>query len=237
MDIKYILKDFIRTFPDVNKFIENRLFTLDHKGYKAINTKHISHVISYGIKYNIRDLNMDILKQVHEEYNFDDIQQDDVVLDVGANRGYFSIYMSKMAEHVYSVEPFFIDELNDNIAMNQAAENITVFPFALSNDDFEMEVRGRTTICKGKPFNELLEMCGTQIDFLKCDCEGGEWNIKPDDLSGIRRIEMEIHSFNGENMYEMVNMIKEEGFNVIINDRDKTTMLLHAFRKLSCGNA
>ncbi|MDD1668066.1 MAG: FkbM family methyltransferase, partial [Methanomicrobiales archaeon] len=26
-----------------------------------------------------------------------------------------------------------------------------------------------------------------------CDCEGAEWLIRPDDLSGIRRIEMELH--------------------------------------------
>ena len=30
-------------------------------------------------------------------------------------------------------------------------------------------------------------------DFLKCDCEGAEWLIRPRDLSGIRRIEMELH--------------------------------------------
>ncbi|HMV50520.1 MAG TPA: hypothetical protein PKD31_22460, partial [Blastocatellia bacterium] len=30
-------------------------------------------------------------------------------------------------------------------------------------------------------------------DFLKCDCEGAEWQIDPDDLAGIRRIEMELH--------------------------------------------
>jgi hypothetical protein len=31
-------------------------------------------------------------------------------------------------------------------------------------------------------------------DFLKCDCEGGEWQIRPGDLAGIRRIEMELHT-------------------------------------------
>jgi hypothetical protein len=30
-------------------------------------------------------------------------------------------------------------------------------------------------------------------DFLKCDCEGAEWLIRPADLAGVRRIEMELH--------------------------------------------
>jgi hypothetical protein len=29
---------------------------------------------------------------------------------------------------------------------------------------------------------------------LKCDCEGGEWLIQPEELAGIRRIEMELHT-------------------------------------------
>ena len=28
---------------------------------------------------------------------------------------------------------------------------------------------------------------------MKCDCEGAEWLIDPEDLAGIRRIEMELH--------------------------------------------
>jgi hypothetical protein len=30
-------------------------------------------------------------------------------------------------------------------------------------------------------------------DFLKCDCEGAEWLIRPRDLDRIKRIEMELH--------------------------------------------
>ena len=28
---------------------------------------------------------------------------------------------------------------------------------------------------------------------MKCDCEGAEWSIRPEDLDGVRRIEMELH--------------------------------------------
>ena len=39
---------------------------------------------------------------------------------------------------------------------------------------------------------QIIGMAGG-CDFLKCDCEGGEWLMRPEDLGGIRRIEMELH--------------------------------------------
>ncbi len=42
------------------------------------------------------------------------------------------------------------------------------------------------------PLRDLIAMSGG-CDFLKCDCEGAEWLIRPADLRDVRRIEMEIH--------------------------------------------
>jgi hypothetical protein len=42
------------------------------------------------------------------------------------------------------------------------------------------------------PLRKIIEMAGG-CDFLKCDCEGAEWYIEPDDLKEVRRIEMELH--------------------------------------------
>ncbi|MGA2104944.1 MAG: FkbM family methyltransferase, partial [Methanoregula sp.] len=39
---------------------------------------------------------------------------------------------------------------------------------------------------------DLIKIAGG-CDFLKCDAEGAEWLIRPQDLAGIRRIEMELH--------------------------------------------
>ena len=44
-----------------------------------------------------------------------------------------------------------------------------------------------------KSLKEIITLCGGKIDFLKCDCEGGEWCIKSDEIKDIRRIEMECH--------------------------------------------
>jgi hypothetical protein len=43
--------------------------------------------------------------------------------------------------------------------------------------------------------SQIIQTCGGKVDFLKCDCEGGEWQINPGDLAGVRRIEMELHYF------------------------------------------
>jgi hypothetical protein len=42
------------------------------------------------------------------------------------------------------------------------------------------------------PLGKIITMAGG-CDFLKCDCEGAEWQIIPEDLEGVRRIEMELH--------------------------------------------
>ncbi|HNB04239.1 MAG TPA: FkbM family methyltransferase, partial [Methanoregulaceae archaeon] len=49
-------------------------------------------------------------------------------------------------------------------------------------------------------------------DFLKCDCEGAEWKIRPVDLEGIRRIEMELHQppIGGPINTELLQYISEK---------------------------
>ena len=43
-----------------------------------------------------------------------------------------------------------------------------------------------------QPPKKIIEIAGG-CDFLKSDCEGAEWQIVPEDLNGIRHIEMELH--------------------------------------------
>ena len=43
------------------------------------------------------------------------------------------------------------------------------------------------TLLSGKDENDRKK------SYLKCDCEGAEWLIRPCELEDVRRIEMEIH--------------------------------------------
>ena len=58
-----------------------------------------------------------------------------------------------------------------------------------------LEPPSRVTTPDGVTFRRMGEFAGMigGCDFLKCDCEGAEWSIRPEDLDGVRRIEMELH--------------------------------------------
>lgn len=132
-------------------------------------------------------------RQIYEvpEYRFLDILPDDRVLDIGANVGAFCIRAARLASRVTAVEPVTCDILEKNIRANNSP--VTVIQGALGNgkpceicwDDCRVMAPTFT-------LGELIRMAGG-CDFLKCDCEGAEWLIRHSDLSGVRRIEMELH--------------------------------------------
>jgi FkbM family methyltransferase len=125
------------------------------------------------------------------EYRFDDIRPDDRVLDIGANVGGFCIRAARMGGHVTAVEPVTVHPLLENIRANKVSVQViagalgTGKPTEISWDDCRV-------VSPTYPLRDLITMSGG-CDFLKCDCEGGEWLINPCELEDIRRIEMEIH--------------------------------------------
>lgn len=88
-------------------------------------------VTKSGEKYHVSRF-IDCVRQVQEDYLFDDIMKDDIVIDIGANIGGFSIPASKKARHVYAVEPMTTEMLRENIWLNNV-KNITVLDIALGN--------------------------------------------------------------------------------------------------------
>ena len=125
------------------------------------------------------------------DYRFDDLRPDNRVIDIGANVGAFCIRASRNSHYVVAVEPLTASLLRENIRLNEAP--VRVIEGALGDgqtkritwDNYEVT---SPTFTLGK----LIEMAGG-CDFLKCDCEGAEWQIDPADLAGIQRIEMELH--------------------------------------------
>ena len=134
-----------------------------------------------------------IFRQILEvpEYRFHDIRPDDRVLDIGANVGAFCIRASRFSKNIVAVEPVTASLLRENIRMNNAEVRVIEgalgdgMPHTISWDDCGI-------LSPTYPLRAIIGMAGG-CDFLKCDCEGAEWQIIPQDLSGIRRIEMELH--------------------------------------------
>jgi FkbM family methyltransferase len=132
-------------------------------------------------------------RQIFEvpEYRFDDIHPSDRVIDIGANVGAFCIRASRFSPHVVAVEPVTASLLRENILLNGV--QVRVIEGALgSGGPGHVSWDGEGVISQTYPLSRIIEMAGG-CDFLKCDCEGAEWCILPEDLAGIRRIEMELH--------------------------------------------
>jgi Methyltransferase FkbM domain len=183
-----------------------------------------------GVLYSLNSFNDCIFHQVEDEYNFNDIQSSDILLDVGANVGYFSLHASNKCDKIFAVEPLYINELTENIKINHFEGKMKVLPYALSLFDLDLKFNGKTGHATGKTLTELIHLCGGHIDVLKCDCEGGEWIIKPEELTGIRRIEMEVHRFNGENVNDLISKLFVN-YDILVDHDDKDAVMVHAFLK------
>ena len=232
MDIKYIATDLYRTIVrggSVQDFV-NRRFKSDT--LKVIDPKHVSHCITQnGIVLPISQCD-DTLTQVFTDYDYSDLSPSDIILDIGANTGIFSLTVSKQVKHVYAVEPLYIEELKQNI-LNNDMKNITPLNYALScRPNVEVEFGKKSGVAAGKTLSEIITICGGHVDFLKCDCEGGEWSINPEELRNIRRVEMEVHSYRGEKLFDYVEMLEKAGFAVKTDkvQDHKELLLIHAYR-------
>jgi hypothetical protein len=125
------------------------------------------------------------------EYRFHDITREDVVVDIGANVGAFCIRAARMSSSVTAVEPVTVALLNNNIRTNGVSVQVIAGalgdgkPAGICWDDCRVFTPTYT-------FRMISKLAGG-CDFLKCDCEGAEWLINPQELAGVRRIEMELH--------------------------------------------
>jgi hypothetical protein len=189
MDIATIILD-LRTSPNLQEFINRRF----NDPAKIVLERHdvAGVLMTTGGKFKLTRM-IGNATHVTREVDLTDIRPDDIVLDIGACIGGFTVPAALRCAHVYAVEPLYTDELRENIAFN-SLENVTVLEKAIAptpGDRVTLTYAGTTKTVETVTFADLVRTM--HPSFLKCDCEGGEWTIDPIDLADIRRIEMEIH--------------------------------------------
>lgn len=109
------------------------------------------------------------------------VEKGDVVLDIGAHVGLFSVVAKKRgASKIVAVEPskLRLDALKRNL---EGVENC-IIPYGISEPEVTIPngliYDGLVEDFSGIPFKKLLESSGlNHIDFMKVDCEGGEYDI------------------------------------------------------------
>lgn len=115
-----------------NNYATNFDFIAPYYGLKYAGTSgnYIDNsVIQFGA-FEKSELNL--LRNIIEKLNSKDI----LFLDIGANTGLYSLFMSKYSKFVHSIEPFppILDKLRNNINLNRI-ENITVHPVGFGAKD------------------------------------------------------------------------------------------------------
>ena len=166
----------------------------------------------------------------------------DVVFDVGANIGSFTVVAARLvgeAGRVFAFEPnpIAFARLEENVALNRLG-NVRCFPFAIggragSFEFFSHDRANFSSLFEGvdrrglegmnadtvavRTLPEVIAELGLEsIDLLKLDCEGAEYEIV-DHLDAkaagiIRQLAMETHAVPGRSRRDLIGRLAELGF-------------------------
>lgn len=213
-------------------------YKINHRSNIIEGARHIDYFVSNdGIKYKTNYYTNRVFGADYEEYCWDDLRPDDVVLDIGASIGAFTLRAAKICKHVFAIEPMFHSELEENIRLN-GLTNVTVLPIALGygQKNAFIEFNKKSGYVPALTFVELLQLFKdywkNEITFLKCDCEGAEWYIDHNALRSIRRIEMEVHPKmhpTESNNPDMIPYIKKY-WTTLLTHTDREAYVIHGFR-------
>jgi autotransporter strand-loop-strand O-heptosyltransferase len=150
------------------------------------------------------------VKEIFEDNTYErffEVEEGDVVVDLGASLGPFTYkILPKNPKQCYVVEPlsYQIDVLHRNVGR----ENVKIIQGAIT-DKKKIEISW-DHITESVPtftFKEFLDENNIKhIDFLKCDCEGGEYDVFQQSniefLKTIPKIVTEFHMRNDDNFHK-----------------------------------
>jgi len=131
------------------------------------------------------------------EYLFQ-VEKNDIVVDIGATVGEFTYkILEKEPKHCYVIEPLpvFFDVLKENLH----GYPVSFTNAAITNNKYcEIDWDSKTESVNTLTFNDFIKNNRLKhIDFLKMDCEGGEYDIFTKEniefLKTVPKIVCEIH--------------------------------------------
>jgi FkbM family methyltransferase len=161
----------------------------------------------------------------------------EVVVDIGANIGTFSLYAAKVcgASRVISFEPFPDNYkiLSNNVDQN-LLRNVTCINEAVAGDRGNRSLGldsvdpgshslvtgsfGRTVEVECCTLEDIFQRFSlTKIDYLKMDCEGAEYEILENAISRLQqigRISMETHTTSNRKAEDLERLLCRNGFDV-----------------------
>jgi len=203
-------------------FIGTRRFNMPQSYRLNGKSLHVSAPNEHGLVYDFINLLLD------DEYGLKSLKfSPQTIVDIGANIGLFSqmagALFPKAKIHAYEPNARLHGYLEKNL-LSVAGE---LFPEAvgatagmgrsLDNGDSRTGVfqkGGDTPIIA---FSTVLNRIGGEIDLLKIDCEGGEWDIfqNTEPFQRVKLIRMEYHLLGGRTLDDLKKVADRIGFEIV----------------------
>ena len=204
-----ILNNYQLSEEDETAIISN----LNQMGVESIQRENKQIDFSYPQNFNWSTLTYEDIvtierEVVHEKvYRFwKDVKENDIVLDIGASVGAYAIsILDQKPKKVYCVEPSenLLKVLSENCSekITSYSENPLVYMNygIVENEDDQINIFGGVKNFIPITFKNLIEKYSIgRVNYMKVDCEGGEYAIFKDENMGFLKnnvdfIAMEMH--------------------------------------------
>ncbi|MDE3184121.1 MAG: FkbM family methyltransferase [Bacteroidota bacterium] len=156
------------------------------------------------------------------------------ILDIGANQGLFTIAARQQfpKAKIFCYEPN--KQLKNVLDHNSMQLNANAWYEAVTKKDCKVELAfGETDLqnttkvslngeIAGTAFKKVIERAGGNIDLLKLDCEGAEWELLEDEDSWkkIRSLTMEYHLWarEGSSFDDIKRILEKLNFKILIHN-------------------
>lgn len=235
--MKYIIRfneiigNMLRLFKNSKKLKNGFGFTTNYYIFKIFNINFIKQIeTKKNIKYNITDIGEvnNIVEYCNNYYNIEELEnkQGNIMIDIGANSGDFSILLHKNYKKIYALEPidFVYDKFNKNIKINNI-KNIKALNYGISHINTNANITiNKKSITSSRvteqgehsikliSWSELYKRMGNpkKIDLLKIDCEGSEYTLLKDPkiLNYVKEIRMEFHIYSEKEVKQYLKLMK-----------------------------
>jgi FkbM family methyltransferase len=204
----------------------SKLAQLQHKP-KVVETKE-------GYKFEVVTASDYLLIREMMEDMYGKIEKDWYVVDIGAQRGIYTIRAATFAKEVHAYEPFkeSFNALNRNLDLNKIT-NVHANMMAVAGKRGTMDlILSKSSLTHslykgiGEPTGEVQKVMVVtlddvareinKIDMIKFDAEGCEYeafyNAKPWTIDKIQRFMIELHPHDDYDNQSFINFLENKGF-------------------------
>jgi len=215
----------------LNRIISHKksIVCVDVDGFK-FKMKLIEDDSPYSLTSTLRSCGMREPRNVRNYIKF--IDKNDIVLDVGANVGFFTL-LSRNAKKIIAIEPIkrCLGILEDNLKLNNI-NNVEIYNLALGDGKdvnfMEAESLNQSRVVKGKGYKVKSKKLNYfvkkfKVNMIKIDVEGYEYEVfKKGIPKRVDKIMIEFHTdlLGKDKSTKLLNLFEKEGFYVdkIIED-------------------